>query len=46
MNSIIDVIDQAVESVSELAYSDGESLAEILLNYDEDDLDDCEEVLV
>lgn len=46
VNSIVDVIDQAIESMSELACLDGVSLANILLNYDNDEIDNYEEVVI
>lgn len=46
VNVIIDVVDEVLESIGELAYSKVESLAEILLNYDKVDVDNCEGVVV
>lgn len=46
MISIIDVVDDVVESVYELTSIDRESLPAVPVKYDDDDIDDYDEVVV
>lgn len=42
VNAIADVVDEVVESIGKLAYSNSESLAKLLQNYGEIDIDNYE----
>lgn len=45
VNVVVNEIDEVMESIGELAYSNNKSLAEFLQNYDEVDVDDCKGTL-